>query len=137
MADVGRYRDEWRRSPDWNNVWAKIFDWGVMPPQRNAWVSIARKRFSDYEMVTGQWSGHDVARIGLRAVDGDARCTRVRAEFGNGSRANLDSRKFDRMERGRVYQVDLPGAYRKVTRLGLVCHALGDAAVTIEVLAWE
>ena len=139
MAEVGRYRDEWRKSPDWGNVWAKIFNSGAMGPvpQRNAWVSIARKRFSDYEMVGAAWSGHHVARIGLKAIDGDASCTRVRAHFGNGTSANLDLRKFDRMKRGRVYQADLPGGDRTITKLGLVCHALGDAPVTIEVLAWE
>ena len=27
VADVGRYRDEWRRSPDWNRTWARMFHW--------------------------------------------------------------------------------------------------------------
>src|SRR5882672_95379 len=26
-ADVGRYRAEWRRSPDWDRMWARMFNW--------------------------------------------------------------------------------------------------------------
>lgn len=139
MADVGRYRDDWKKSPEWNNVWAKLFNLGAAgpAPQRNSWVRIGRKRFSDYEMITGQWKGHRVARVGLRPVDGNASCTRVRANFANGTSVALDPGKFDRMQRGRLYQADLPGKDRTIVKLGLVCHALGDAAVTIEVLAWE
>jgi hypothetical protein len=28
VADVGRYQDEWRRSPDWARTWSRIFNWG-------------------------------------------------------------------------------------------------------------
>lgn len=28
VADVGAYRDDWRRSPDWDRTWSRIFDWG-------------------------------------------------------------------------------------------------------------
>jgi len=27
VADVGRYQDDWRKSPDWESTWSKIFDW--------------------------------------------------------------------------------------------------------------
>jgi hypothetical protein len=27
-ADIGRYQSEWRRSPDWNRVWSRMFRWG-------------------------------------------------------------------------------------------------------------
>ncbi len=26
-ADIGRYRDTWRRSPDWARMWARMFNW--------------------------------------------------------------------------------------------------------------
>jgi hypothetical protein len=27
VADVGQYRDDWRKSPDWERTWSKVFDW--------------------------------------------------------------------------------------------------------------
>jgi transposase len=27
VADVGRYQDEWRRSPDWQRNWSHVFNW--------------------------------------------------------------------------------------------------------------
>jgi len=36
---------------------------------------------------------------------------------------------------GRVYRVDLPGGDRNVTRLMLKCRALGQYAVSVDVLA--
>lgn len=27
VADIGPYRDDWRRSPDWDRTWSRIFDW--------------------------------------------------------------------------------------------------------------
>src|SRR5438067_1489689 len=29
VADVGRYQDEWRRSPDWARTWSRIFNWDL------------------------------------------------------------------------------------------------------------
>ena len=26
-ADIGRYRADWRRSPDWDRVWSRMFNW--------------------------------------------------------------------------------------------------------------
>src|SRR4029079_18338237 len=26
-ADVGRYQAEWRRSPDWERMWSRMFNW--------------------------------------------------------------------------------------------------------------
>jgi hypothetical protein len=33
VADIGRYQGEWRRSPDWNRTWSRMFHWG--PETRN------------------------------------------------------------------------------------------------------
>ena len=27
VADIGQYRDDWRKSPDWENTWSRLFDW--------------------------------------------------------------------------------------------------------------
>ena len=27
VADIGQYRDEWRKSPDWERTWSRMFDW--------------------------------------------------------------------------------------------------------------
>ena len=27
-ADIGRYRADWRRSPDWDRMWSRMFNWG-------------------------------------------------------------------------------------------------------------
>jgi hypothetical protein len=27
VADIGQYRDDWRKSPDWENTWSRMFDW--------------------------------------------------------------------------------------------------------------
>jgi hypothetical protein len=27
VAEIGQYRDDWRRSPDWENTWSRMFDW--------------------------------------------------------------------------------------------------------------
>ena len=27
VAEIGRYQDEWRSSPDWEETWSRIFDW--------------------------------------------------------------------------------------------------------------
>ena len=27
VADVGRYQNDWRNSPDWEQTWSKIFNW--------------------------------------------------------------------------------------------------------------
>ena len=38
VADVGRYQDEWRRSPDWQRTWSRTFNWdqnGRRGPDRN------------------------------------------------------------------------------------------------------
>jgi hypothetical protein len=33
-ADIGSYRDEWRRSPDWQRVWSRMFTWANEPTAR-------------------------------------------------------------------------------------------------------
>ncbi len=104
----------------------------------NYWVRLGFERFQgprDRETQFAGWGGRSVERIGLRALDGFMRCTRVRAEFGNGNVRDLDTGGLYRMVPGRVYRIDLPGNDRKVVRLTLRCRALGQYAASVEVLA--
>ena len=104
----------------------------------NYWVRLGTERFQgpvDRESTFPGWGGRSVDRIGLRSLNGFARCMRVRATFGNGNTRDLDTSGLFRMVPGRVYRVDLPGADRNVVRLMLKCRALGKYAVSVEVLA--
>ncbi len=104
----------------------------------NYWVSLGSERFqggNDRETAFGGWAGRSVDRIGLRAVNRYARCTRVRAEFGNGHTRDLDASGLGRMVPGRVYRIDLPGGDRNIRQLHLKCRALGSYAVSVEVFA--
>jgi hypothetical protein len=136
-ADVGRFRAEWQRNPEWATTWSRMFN-GGNGPDENYWVSLGRQRFMggrDTESQFGGWGGRDVDRIALRAVDGDARCTRVQATFHNGNTRDLDVSQLDRMEQGRTYRIDLPGGNRTIMRLAMKCRGLGQREVAIEVLA--
>jgi hypothetical protein len=137
-ADVGRYRAEWQRSPEWATTWSRVFtDWnGSSDP--NSWVSLGRERFEggrDVESEFGGLNGHSVDRIGLRAVGADASCTRLRVKFGNGNTREVDVRHLARMAQGHGYQVDLPGGERNIVRFALTCRPLGARKVAIEIMA--
>jgi hypothetical protein len=104
----------------------------------NYWVRLGTERFQgpvDREAAFPGWGGRSVDRIGLRSLNGFARCTRVRAMFGNGNTRDLDASGLFRMVPGRVYRVDLPGGDRNVVRLALKCRALGQYAVAVDVFA--
>lgn len=104
----------------------------------NYWVRLGAERFEgprDRETAFGGWAGRSVDRIGLRAVDGEARCTRVRAEFGNGNVRDLDASSLFQMTPGHVYRIDLPGGDRRIVQLHLKCRALGQRAVSVEIFA--
>jgi hypothetical protein len=146
MADVGRYRDEWQRSPNWKRLWSSIFgavsapsasfgvDWAGQNPDN--WVSLGRESFegrADREDNFAGWAGHKVNRIALRPIDSNARCSYVRARFGNGSSANLNAPSA--MNRGGFYVMDLPGKKRNVVSLTLACHSLEGHRVSIEIFA--
>lgn len=104
----------------------------------NYWVRIGGDRFQgkfDRESDFAGWAGRSVDRIGLRAVDGPAQCTRVRVRFGNGRVRDLPVGSLTAMYPGRVYRLDLPGGERNVVKVTLRCHGLGQRAVSIDVLA--
>jgi hypothetical protein len=138
-ADVGRFRDEWRRSPDWMLFWSHLFNWGAPPPppayDASAWVPLGRERFEgrgDRENNFAGWNGRSIDRLGFRAVDDDARCRKVRVTFGSGKTQELDVGQLDQ---GRMKVVDLPGNFRNVTNLNMVCRAMNKYAVTVEISA--
>lgn len=139
-ADVGRYRDEWRRSPGWARRWSHVFHWGAVPPRAAAagWIVLGREHFRgrrDHERRFAGWRGNQVDRIALRPVRKDARCNRVKVTFRNGSHHNLANQHRGVLRAGGFYRYDLPGRTRNIKRLDLVCHAVGRHAVTIEILA--
>jgi hypothetical protein len=144
-ADVGRYRAEWQQSPEWAGYWSRVFNWA--PPRGGAmggafnsdrWVKLANEQFGfggDRESHVTGWGGRNVDRIALRAIDGDARCTRLRAQFANGDINELNARSLVHMQQGLPYTIDLPGDTRNIVRLNLICRALGQQGVTIAIFA--
>jgi len=148
MADVGRYRDEWRKSPDWSSYWSAILGGGGVSIgigggmgggifDMNNWVRVGSESFEGRNDVehhyTGGWSGRSVDRIGLRAVNADATCDRVTVRFGNGNVNDLNADRVRRMDRGQFYNIDLPGNNRNIRDVTLDCHARGTYQVTIEI----
>lgn len=147
-ADVGRFRGEWQASPGWASYWSHVFNWSGGPgygggpryndTDMNQWISLGREQFvggRDVESTFTGWRGRSVDRIALRALNGDARCMRVRADFANGASTEIGAGHLTHMEQGRTYRLDLPGGDRNVTQLALRCRGLGQRSVTIEIFA--
>ncbi len=141
-ADVGRYRDEWRRDPLWTSLWATVFGdggdrgRGSWDDRHDDWISLGRVSFEgrhDRENTFAGWRGRSVDRVALRPLDGDARCRRITATFADGRRRELSG--GDYLSRGRVSVLDLPGGDRNLVNLSMACRAIGGYDVTIEVLA--
>jgi len=136
-AEVGRYQDEWRRSPDWMLLWSRLFNW-TNPGNNNGndanyWVSLGRQTFQgrgDTDSTFTGWTGRSVEKIGLKAMNDDARCSRVRVNFGNGSSTTLN---VGRLDQGRLQSFDLPGNNRNVKSLDMRCRGLNKFNVTIEI----
>lgn len=138
-ADVGRYQAEWRRSPDWMLFWSRTFNWGNPGMgggnDANYWVSLGRQTFQgrrETDSTFTGWGGRSVEKIGLKAVNDDARCPRVRVNFGNGTSTMLN---VGRLDQGRFQSFDLPGNDRNVRSLSMTCRAVNRNGVTIEISA--
>jgi hypothetical protein len=104
----------------------------------NYWVRMGVERFEggmDRESTAAGWAGRSIDTIGLRALNTEARCTRVRAEFGNGRTRDLDTSSLFRMMPGRLYHIDLPGGDRNVVKLHLICRSLTRYAVNVLIVA--
>ena len=147
-ADVGRYRAEWRRSPEWNRVWSRMFNWdddryagdyGPPPPvTAGGWMTLGAETFTgrfDRETTIAGLDGRDVDRLALRPVNDDARCSRVAATFANGMTRELNIDDNDVLEEDRVFELDLPGGRRDVTQIDMACHAENGGQVRMMVMA--
>jgi len=151
-ADIGQYRADWRRSPDWDRMWSRMFNWDddqyayggagfdrlEGPLDSAGWITLGSEVFDGYydreTTVTG-FAGRDVDRLAVRPINDDARCSQITATFANGAtRAlNVDDREI--LEEDRVYELDLPGGRRDVTRIDMACHAESGRQVTMLVMA--
>jgi hypothetical protein len=152
-ADVGAYRDRWRRDPRWSRMFGQ-FSGGPSGPyggqpmpshdgdwwnNQDNWVQLGSEQFDgrgDREsQFTQGWSGRDVKEIALRPMGGDARCSKVVAWFGDGDRAQLDIHEDTRMEEGHFYNLAMPGNRRNIARINMVCSSIHQPSVTIRIYA--
>jgi len=153
-AEVGNFRDEWRRSPDWETVWSRTFRWEGERvadrddrrgprfrdedrgnPDNRGWTRVAVRSFvgrGDTDSAYPGFEGRDVNFIGLRPLNDDAECSNVTATFRNGQTRSLEVDNFLRQDR--IVRVDLPGRDRDVSRVNMTCHAVNGRQVNIEVL---
>ena len=150
-ADITQYRAEWRRSPDWNRVWSRMFNWDddrfaggpgdryvTEPLNPSGWITLGSEVFNGYrdrEIAITGFAGRDVERIGLRPMNDNARCSRVTATFANGATRELNIDERDMLQEDRVFELDLPGGERNVTRLDMACHAENGGQVRMMVMA--
>lgn len=131
-AEVGRYRNNWMRGPNWERTWSRMFNWGSNVA--NNWQPVGRESFEgrgDSEVAFAGLRGRNVDSIALMPVNADARCSRVEAEFGNGRRQRLNINNGDFLRRGQYAQIDLPGNVRNVESLHLRCSAVNAGRVEI------
>ena len=142
-ADIGNYRAEWRASPQWNNMWSRMFAWAnefednvVVGNNRGDLVPLGLERFDgqEHEMTLVGARGRSIDTIALRPLNNDARCTRVSATFANGRTSDLYVNRGNRLVRGQTYEVDLPGrGDRNVTQIDMVCRGERGRPVNIQV----
>lgn len=134
VADVDRYRKEWRSNPRFEREWSKIFNWGS--DMVNDWrplttVSFEGKR--DVESTYTGWRGDNISAVALMPLNADARCARVTARFGNGNDQPLNVNNGDLLRRGQYYKLDLPGRARDLVNLNMRCRAMGAGKVDVRV----
>src|SRR5438874_3007829 len=143
-ADIGRYQAEWRRSPEWDRMWSRIFPWangydryGSNDPyydrfgndryvtgrlDTSGWITLGSEQFDgryDHEMTFAGWRGRNVTSIALRPVNDDARCSNIRATFANGETRDLNIGERNILRQDRVNTIDLPGERRNVERIDM------------------
>jgi len=133
-ADVGRYRNEWMRGPNWRTTWSRMFNWGSNTA--NDWHLVGTESFEgrgDSEHAFTGWRGARTDSVALKPLEADARCSSVRARFGNGRDQALNVNNGDVLRRGMYYKLDLPGRERNLTSLSLRCSAIGARRVSIQI----
>jgi hypothetical protein len=160
-ADIGQYRADWRRSPDWDRVWSRMFNWtddqfaNNVPPRNPppytgdryvqgpplntaGWITLGTEVFEgpyDRETTVAGFRGRSVDRIGIRPINADARCSRITATFANGMTRNLNVDDRMVLQEDRVFELDLPGGDRNIERIDMTCHAENGRQVTMLVMA--
>jgi hypothetical protein len=153
-ADIGQYRADWRRSPDWNRVWSRMFNWDddqlvggpdyrgdrlVQGPLNTAgWITLGTEVFEgpyDRETTVAGFAGRNVDRIAVRPLNDNARCSHITATFANGATRELGIDDRQMLQEDRVYELDLPGGNRNVTRIDMACRAENGRQVTMLVMA--
>jgi hypothetical protein len=154
-AEVGRYQAEWRRSPDWDRMWSRVFPWAndrdrydrdrrvdndryvTGQLDTSGWIPVATERFSglnDHQMTFTGWRGRNLDAIAFRPLNDDARCREVTVTYQDGNRDTLHL-SGDFLRQDRITMIDLPGNHRDVMRIDMNCHAEHGNMVTMEVLA--
>jgi len=147
-ADVGRYQAEWRRSPDWERMWSRMFNWDNRDNRfgndryvtgqldTSGWITLGSERFEgrgDHEVAFRDTNGIVIDSIGVRPVNDDARCSNLRVYYANGGFTDIHPQGVLREDR--ITALDLPGNRRDVTRIGMACQAEHGNVVTVQVLA--
>ncbi len=133
-ADVGHYRDTWRRNPDFDRTWSRMFNWGSNAI--NNWQMIGSASFEgrdDSESSYAGWNGRRTDAIALKPLESDARCSRVTARFERSRSQDLNVNNGDVLRRGQFYKLDLPGNMRNLKSLDMNCHAMGARRVTLQI----
>ena len=133
-ADIGRYQNDWRRGPDWNRQWSRMFNWGSNAI--NNWQPLGNLRFEgrgDTEVAFAGLRGRRSDAVALMPVEANARCSRVSVRFENGRVATLNVNNGDVMRRGQYYALDLPGTDRNIRELNMRCRAEGANNLTVRV----
>ncbi len=134
VADVDRYRKEWRSNPRYQSDWSKIFNWGS--EMVNDWRLLSTVTFEgrrDSESAFAGWRGQNVNAVALMPLDADVRCSRVTARFGNGREQPLNVNNGDFLRRGQYYKLDLPGRARDLSSLDMRCRATNADRVRVQI----
>ena len=134
VADVDRYRKEWRSNPRYQSDWSKIFNWGS--EMVNDWRPLTTVTFEgrrDSESAFAGWRGQNINAVALMPQNADARCSRVTARFGNGNAQPLNVNNGDLMRRGQYYKLDLPGRARDLVSLNMRCRATNADRVRVQI----
>jgi hypothetical protein len=133
VADIGRYQDEWRRNPNWQRDWARIFNWGS--DQFNNWQMVSSESFEgrdDREQAYTGWRGRHVDAVALKPIGADVRCSNVVAHFDR-RQQRLDVNNGDTLRQGQYYKIDLPGNYRNLESINLRCTPVGARRVEVQI----
>lgn len=134
VADVGRYRDDWRRNPDFDRMWARTFNWGS--DLVNDWQYLGSEDFrgrGDTESRFAGWRGRNIDALALKPQGADARCSRVVAMFRNGRPQPLDVNRGDVLREGQYYKLDVPGDHRNLESISLSCRPMNGRQVTMQI----